>query len=470
MRALTLLVFFLVAACGGSKAAPEPAEPVVEVVPPDAGPPAEAEAEAGLEPERRADVESFDKVWTTIRDKHFDETLGGLDWQAVRDELRPKVIAAGTRDEVRKILEEMLGRLEQSHFGIIPGSAYEVMQSGGAGEDTEQGDGVVGVDLRIDEGGAPVVTAVEKGSPAAKAKVKAGWIIKRIGEDDLIDVLAKVRAGLPEGPMAPAYLTGAAVRRLDGPVGSKVSVVFLDGKDKEVAVELERVAPSGKVVSFGNLPAMPIRYESRRIGKDVGYIALSAFFDPAEVMKSFAADIKGFGDARGIIVDLRGNPGGLGAMAMGMGGWFVTEPNLSLGTMITRDTELEFVLNPQPDPYSGPVAILIDELSMSTSEIMAAGLQDLGRARIFGRPSPGAALPSVIEKLPNGDGFQYAFANYISAGGKAPEGHGVVPDELVPIDRQALLSGKDPALEAAVTWIRSQPKTNQPSQKSKKSR
>lgn len=423
-----------------------------------AAPPDAAAAAEAVSPERRADVESFDYVWTTIRDKHFDETLGGLDWEAVRAELRPKVVAAETRAEARALMEEMLERLEQSHFGIIPGTAYEAMQSEPEPDADEGGGGVVGLEIRIDEAGAPVVIAVEPGSPAAKAGVKAGWILERVGDTDLGEVLAKVREGLPEGPMAPAYLVGAAAHRLSGPVGSKATVVFLDGKDEEQTVELARVVPSGKSVAFGNLPAMALRYESRRVGKDVGYIALSAFFDPGEVMKKFSADVAAFADARGIIVDLRGNPGGLGAMAMGMGGWFVTEPNLSLGTMITRETELKFVLNPQPSPFTGPLAILIDELSMSTSEIMAAGLQDLGRARIFGRPSPGAALPSVIERLPNGDGFQYAFANYISAGGGTPEGHGVIPDQVVPIDRQALISGKDPVIEAALSWIHSQPK------------
>ena len=68
----------------------------------------------------------------------------------------------------------------------------------------------------------------------------------------------------------------------------------------------------------------------------------------------------------------------------------------------------------------------------------------------------GAALPSMIEKLANGDGFQYAIANYLSEGGGALEGVGVTPDvEIIP-RRDELLQGKDPALEAALAWIREQ--------------
>jgi carboxyl-terminal processing protease len=83
-------------------------------------------------------------------------------------------------------------------------------------------------------------------------------------------------------------------------------------------------------------------------------------------------------------------------------------------------------------------------------------LQDLGRARIFGTRTAGAALPSIVVKLPNGDGFQYAFANYISADGEALEGAGVEPDQPAPPSRDALLNGGDPALDAALEWIRSQ--------------
>jgi len=97
----------------------------------------------------------------------------------------------------------------------------------------------------------------------------------------------------------------------------------------------------------------------------------------------------------------------------------------------------------------------VDGGSGSTSEIFAGGMKDLKRARIFGTRSAGAALPSVIEKLPNGDGFQYAIANYISEGGKPLEGVGVIPDVEAAPTREALLQGKDPAVEAAVRWIHS---------------
>jgi carboxyl-terminal processing protease len=66
------------------------------------------------------------------------------------------------------------------------------------------------------------------------------------------------------------------------------------------------------------------------------------------------------------------------------------------------------------------------------------------------------SLPSVIEKLPNGTAFQYAFANYTSASGRELEKNGVEPHVTVPLTRQDLLAGEDPALEAAIDWISKQ--------------
>src|SRR3984957_9177262 len=177
------------------------------------------------------------------------------------------------------------------------------------------------------------------------------------------------------------------------------------------------------------------------------------FLDLPRVMPGFGGAITGCTQCRGFIIDLRGNPGGIGGMAMGMAGWLVTAQNERLGAMYLRDGTVKFVINPRLEAFNGPVAILVDGTSASTSEIFAGGLQDLGRARIFGTRTAAAALPSIIEKLPNGDGFQYAVANYISEGGKPLEGVGVTPDTEVKLTRKALLEGQDPVLDAAVSWI-----------------
>jgi carboxyl-terminal processing protease len=431
---------------------------------------------------RQLNVASFDQVWQTIHDRHWDRDAVGPAWEQARLELRPKVEAASTQDEAREVMRQLIARLEQSHFGIIPGEAYAGggskpaaggragAQSGGASSgganaggkaaaSTDEGDGQPGVGetgliLRVlrDE---VVVIDVQPDSPAARAGVRAGWVIRKIDGVEVASALAAVDQGVPPGSLLSDAMRARVVQgRLDGPRGTTAVVDLLDGNDRPRQVTLQRVTPPGVPTTFGNLPTIYYTFESRRVEPDVGLIAFSIFLDPGRLMPKFSAAVDSFRDARGIIIDLRGNPGGIGVMAMGVGNHFVTEPDLKLGTMTTRAMKLNFVLNPQAEPYTGKVAVLVDGLSLSTSEILAGGLQSVGRGRVFGTPTGGAALPSVIEVLPNGDRFQCAFADYVDASGARLEGRGVTPDQRVELTREALLAGRDPVVEAAVAWIR----------------
>src|SRR3954452_4032691 len=93
-------------------------------------------AAQGLTPaERAANLASFEQVWTTVRDKHWDPKLNGVDWQAVHDELKPKIEAAKTMDAAREVLSDMLGRLKQTHFGIFPGDVYSDLDTSPSAEE-----------------------------------------------------------------------------------------------------------------------------------------------------------------------------------------------------------------------------------------------------------------------------------------------------------------------------------------------
>jgi carboxyl-terminal processing protease len=98
-------------------------------------------------------------------------------------------------------------------------------------------------------------------------------------------------------------------------------------------------------------------------------------------------------------------------------------------------------------------------MSASTSEIFAAGMQRIGRARVFGEPSAAAALPALMERLPSGDVFVHAVADFTDPLGKRIEGAGAVPDEVVPLTTSDLAAGRDAPLDAAVRWISSEKKS-----------
>lgn len=417
--------------------------------------------------QRKAHLDSFDHVWNTVQRTYWDpaylagEKPGSVNWKAVHKELRPEMEKVQSRDEARAVLSRMLARLKQSHFGIIPLEVYKDIDTkpgkksadrpqSGAPEPAMEGDGESGVDLRVINGHA-LVTSVDPASPAAKAGVKTGWRIVKIDGEDVEAVIGRVRTMTQ---LRDLVLNRAIAARMNVDAGSRVKVEFLDANDHPVTLELLATRPRGNPARFGHLPPQWVWFESRRVETNVGYIRFNLFMDPARLMAGFEDAVKSFASSPGIVIDLRGNPGGIGIMAMGMAGWFIDKPDQQLGTMYMMQSPLKFFVNPRLPGYRSKVAILIDGGSASTSEIFAGGMKDLGRARIFGTRSAGAALPSVIEKLPNGDGFQYAPANYISDGGKVLEGDGVIPDVEVNHTRELLLQGRDAALEAAIHWIK----------------
>ncbi len=401
---------------------------------------------------RRLHLASFDQVWTTVRDRHFDPALGGLDWGAVREETRPKAERARTTAEVREAIESAIGRLGQSHFQLLPAEIYRATADGQASGAT----GTVGIEVRA-IGGRALVTRVVPSSPAAEAGIRAGWEIVTVAGRDVRKELNDAARRRAVGIDRDAALSVAARGGLLGPVGSRVAIAFRDGGDRVRRLDLGRVAHDGWVSRpLGHVPSVAVSFRRDRIDGRTGYLAFNAFIDPARLMPLFNESVASLLDADGIVIDLRGNMGGLGDMLPGMAGWFVGEKGTSLGTIVTRAGSFRLAVTPRPARFAGPVAVLVDELSMSAAEVLAQGLKDAGRARIFGRRTAGAVLASVVERLPNGDGFQYPIARFEFSSGAIVEGAGVQPDEDVRPTRETLLAGKDGALEAAVAWIRRQ--------------
>lgn len=392
-------------------------------------------------------LESFDKVWETIRRVHWDDALVGESWDEAREKYRPQIEKAVSIGEVRGILEKLIGELGQSHYGIIPVDAYDVVKQ-------DEGEGYVGFDARL-VGDEVLVTRVVAGSPADKAGVQPGWRVEQIGDQAAGKLIEKAEKAA-HGPMRKETVLGFSVGGLSsGAPGSTGKFVFRDPAGETREVELERVVPPGKKAKFGNLPAMRVETETRTLDGGVGYFRFSSFFDPVTVMPAYNDAVQSEKHQNGLVIDLRGNPGGIGAMTMGMARPFVKEDR-KLGVMYMKGAELKFNVVATPNPYQGPVALLVDECSASSSEVFSGGLQDLGVVRVFGHRTAGLALPSTVEKLPNGDGFQYAMASYISEDGKPLEMEGVVPDEPVELTQEKLASQGDPVLQAAVEWIRQQ--------------
>jgi len=390
--------------------------------------------------QKQLNLASFEAVWSAVHDKHWEEKPAGLDWQVIHEEYRPQVEAAASTEAARAVMRDMLGRLQQTHFAIFTAAVYQVLDPSAAG------DGWPGFEAHVLNGRVIVTESLNPDS------VKLGWEVLQANGADLPPLVAKLQA---DPAIHELQLERAVAARLSGPIAAVRPMVFADAAGARVTRDVKLIPPRGNFAGFGNLPAQPVFFESRMLG-NTGYIRFNMFLDLVHVMTEFGDAVQKCAHCDGIVIDLRGNPGGIGGMAMGMAGWLVNQQGQRLGTMYMRGATLNFAINPRAEAYGGPVALLVDGSSASTSEIFAGGLKDLGRARIFGTRTAAAALPSVITRLPNGDGFQYAVANYISEGGRALEGNGVVPDVEVKLTREALLAGHDSVLDAALDWIRRQ--------------
>ncbi len=457
----------------------------------------------------------FDRVWEIVHETHFDPTFNGVDWQAVRAELRPRAQVASTRAELRMIEQEMLDRLGQSHFAIIPGSVAEpigkpvgepageaVSGAGGKGDeesmrapssregdrggertgtgtgegsdarglapagngDDAQGEADTGIELRIVDGRA-VVWRVRRDSPAQRAGVRTGWVLTGIRERDVDAMLGDLRVALGEEELG-IHAVGLLGSELRGREGTGIALTFLDGRDTVVEKEIEREAMPGQFVKFGNLPPLSTHLDWSRErhtsesgrSSDIGVIRFNIWMIP--IAPKFERAMYELRDCDGIIIDLRGNPGGVGALSSSLGRFLMSKKG-SLGTMTMRGAELSFNIEPvvvttwgeRLAPFTGPVAILQDSGSASTSEVFAGGMQSLGRVRVFGTRSAGMALPAGMDKLPSGDVLLHAIADFVTSTGARMEDGGVVPDERVELTRADLLAGVDAPQRAAMEWI-----------------
>lgn len=404
-------------------------------------------------------AETFDSAWTVIDRSLWDTAVVNTTWRKAREDLRPRALQTRTVEGLRSVLEEMVGRLPYSHFEVIPGDVQARLA-----QTQETGNGDAGMEVRL-VGSRFLVTHVDSAGPAAAAGVRPGWTVDAVGTKTARQMLALV-GRIPAAKEARGrqlYAWMAVAGALKGAPGTRVTVRFLDGADRPVTRSLVLAAPAAaQTEKFGNLPPLNVTSEWRRLraadGTTAGLIRFN-YWMPIVIARLNAA-VDSLRDTDGMVIDLRGNLGGVGAMAPGFAGHFLDRVD-TLGIMRMRTATLYLVANPRTvdtqsrpvRPFAGPVAVLTDAMTASTSEFFAGGLQQLGRVRVFGEPSAAQALPAYAVKLPDGDVLMHAVADFSGKTGKRFEGLGVTPDVAAPPTRAALLAGHDPALDAALAWI-----------------
>jgi carboxyl-terminal processing protease len=391
-----------------------------------------------LTPQQRR--EAFDFVWATIHERYHDRSLNGVDWKAAGTRYRPLALAAGDDEAFWDVLDRMAGELKDSHTRVESPRRVELRRRD---ESVTLGFSFVPLDGRL------VVTSVHPDSDAWWAGVRNGMTLAMVG-DEPAD--AAFRRMLDETRLSSTerarHMT--AVRRLvSGNLGTAMRLTFerADGSRIEGSFTRRRVV--SRPVSIHRV--LPSGY---------GYLRLTQW--TVGVMPGVLEGLEALKDAPGIVIDVRGNPGGsIHAVNALLSRFFRRKTDL--GDVTTRTGQpvsmlfgaveiikLKQEVEGRADAYNGPVVILTNAGSGSGSELFAGTMQAVGRATVVGEASCGCLLGFLgYARIPGGAELAYSEVGFVMANGRKIEGVGVLPDRPVPLTLADLRAGRDRALEEA---------------------
>lgn len=433
MRRLTLIVFLAVGWLLPAQASARVASGLHGA--------AASAAQAAGESKPAIRQKTFEIVWRTVKEKHFDASFGGVDWERVRAQYEPRVAAVKSEREFYELLNAMLGELHLSHFQVVP---PEYLKEG----DSKRLGGI-GVDLRlVDE--TAVITKVEADSAGARAGLRPGFIVNKIDDALIADIFERFMQRAQPLAVKRASLTQDIIRRTLGEPQTAVRIAYLDEHNQPHEATLTREKRKGETYLLEGVIPRYSEFESKRLAGGIAYIRFNRF--SSHIDGKVRAAFQSLVDAPGLIIDLRGNPGGEDSLGMTIAERLLSKQTL-LMTSRTRSGVKNYVAHPVKNPYTGPVVLLIDDLSGSASEQLAAGLQELGRVVVIGTRSHGSDLDADLKVLPTGAVLSYAYGEPRTPKGLVIEGRGVIPDVEVRLTRALLLQGGDPQLEAAVKHL-----------------
>jgi carboxyl-terminal processing protease len=303
----------------------------------------------------------------------------------------------------RKLLESairgMLAGLDP-HSSYLDADEFLGLQEGTTGEF-----GGLGIEVGMEDGYIKVISPIDE-TPAARAGVQAGDLIIR----------------LDDTPVKGLSLDEAIQRMRGAPGSAIVLTIARDGIDGPITITIVR-----DVIHVASV-------RSRMLAPGYGYIRVSTFQartgnDLREQL--LALQQQSNNALRGLVLDLRNNPGGVLGAAVAVADTFLESGQIVYTEGRIADSELEFKAKP-PDVLEGaPLIVLVNEGSASASEIVAGALQDRGRAVIMGRRTFGKGSVQTILPMTNDTALKLTTARYYTPSGRSIQAEGIKPDIVI---------------------------------------
>ncbi|MCK5710332.1 MAG: S41 family peptidase, partial [Deltaproteobacteria bacterium] len=317
-----------------------------------------------------------------------------------------------------KAIEGMLRGLDPYSAYLSP-ERYRDLEIGTSGEF-----GGVGMEVTTKNGLLEVITPIE-GGPAEKAGIKP--------KDLIIEI---------EGKTTKDMVVQEAVNLLRGPKGSPVNITIeREGEPNPIKITLIRDKITIKSV------------KQKLLDNQIGYIKLSQFQEESsQELRTALLELESQNgkDLRGVILDLRNNPGGLLGEAIEVVDEFMDQGLIVSVRGRSEDQTREFYATKDGNFQQYPIVVIVNEGSASASEVVAEALQDSKRATILGTNTFGKGSVQTIIRLEDGSGLKLTTAKFYAPSGRSISEVGVTPDVIVEND-----NAKDKQLETAVDLLKS---------------
>ena len=349
----------------------------------------------------------FEKTWKEIDSGFYDSTLNSQDWKYWKKHYKGKI---KTDEDAKVAIDTMIASLDDDYSKYLNKKEYQEQTSS-----IESKISGIGVNI-MNDSGKIIVFSVLDNTPAKEAGIKANDVINKVDDKSVSGMNISEVASL--------------VRGKEGTV-----------------VKLELIRKHRKIIKYVKRKSIKIESVKSSVKKDIGYIQISSFIGTS-TSTEFLSALEKTKDSKGLILDLRGNTGGLLANAV-----FIANMFLDKGTIVnivSRDGKVENIKAQNTTAViDKPVVILVDGASASASEILSGALKDHHKAVLVGTRTFGKGMVQRIIPLPNSTGFNLTIAKYLTPNGSDINKKGITPDYVVNYTEKDVISHKDPQREKA---------------------